>query len=520
MLKSKPWKLSLALAVAGQASACTSPYTLFESALVQLEGSTQDKSPTPPPSQYRRIHERAPAIIDMHADTLVVHPEAQYLDRLLVNGDRLGQVDVPRLIEGNVALQVFAAYSKGSLDVIGNQAPAISGTYMDAQGDEHSRYDFVRDPDVPEYDDPQDPYDGDYLTYGMPRDVMTYAFRISRDDARCETWYDNAPWDSTLWGSTPACPGFDYDRMYLERLLDVNRRLEAAITQDSRLRKVTNLASLDQLLDDRTNNPSLVGALLSTEGLYFRSDVSTASGRSRLISAFSALHGAGFRMFGLTHFIDNDHGGSSTGMGKATFGPGGRPLSDEGELFARLALLSNSVVDVAHASENTISALTDIARSERKPLVYSHGGLQNAPQLENDHCASSRNLSDAKVLDIVSTGGVIGIGFAPGFVCGLAPLAWASAVRHAVDLIDDAALHRFHDANEPLLSGVEHVGVGSDYDGGIEAYTDIANLNQYTEALTCTKSFWKPDCLERPFTEAEAHKILGLNTLRVLREVL
>lgn len=77
-------------------------------------------------------------------------------------------------------------------------------------------------------------------------------------------------------------------------------------------------------------------------------------------------------------------------------------------------------------------------------------------------------------------------------------------------------------SHQPFLQGVDHIGLGSDFDGGITSYTDVANLGKYTVALVCKKQSGttEDNCLDDPFTEEEAHKILGLNSLRVLRSAL
>lgn len=486
---------------------------------------TDTKNPYRPPYKYRKIHNEAPVIIDMHADSLVVTAEEDHLDRMMVNKNNAGQVDIPRLIEANVSLQVFAAYSKGSLDIMGQSASFLTGHYIDEDGNEHSRYEYVRDPDILEYDDPADRYADHYGEWGFPRDLGTYGFRVSRasrdnPNGFCETWYDTGVWSDYDGLRDPGdCPGFELDRMYLERILDVGRRFDELAAADNRLIKVTNAQELDALMAARANNKNLVGGLLATEGLYFRSDESTPEGAQKLRDYFTEMYDAGFRMFALTHFIDNDHGGAATGMARATLGEDGLGASEEGKLIADMVFASNSIMDVAHASPATLDALVTKALAAERPVVFSHGGLQNAPQLgDNTQCASARNLPDADVLKIASTGGVVGIGFAQAFLCGVSPISWASSVRYAVDLIDDANMNLHNNPALATLEGVNHIGLGSDYDGGIVAYTDIANLNQYTEALVCEKSYWTPNCLENPFTKTEAYKILGQNVYRVLHE--
>lgn len=502
--------VSSALALMG----CGNPSYWYTYVFSELAESTVTKNPWSPAQSYRDVHNAAPAIIDLHADTLLAPDEGTYLERIVSNPDKDGHVDIPRLLEGNVALQVFAVGTKASLDTLGDSFPLITGKFNDAQGNSLSRYGYERDPNVRAYDDLNDPYVGDYggaPTY-MPRDVATYAFRLG--GFSCLTWYEDGNWDVGTWGPTPPCPKFDAERVYVQRFLEAGQRLLDASKVDPRLRVVRTRADLDTLLADRTSR-KLVGGLLSTEGLYFRSDASTAAGDARLVRTFDDLYGAGFRMFALTHFIDNDHGGSSTGMEHARSATG-RDLTPAGRRFAELVLTRNAVLDVAHASRATLASLASFARTKQRPLVFSHGGLSKIPGTKDQKCDNPRNLTDDQVVDIASTGGVVGIGYAADFVCDTDPAAWARAVRHAVDVINNAEMRLYKSASGPLLRGVDHVALGSDYDGGIKPYTDVAHLNQYTRALMCPKSS-SPSCLDVPFTKDEVYKILGGNALRVLR---
>ncbi|MEY4512324.1 MAG: hypothetical protein RLZZ450_4446 [Pseudomonadota bacterium] len=510
------WLKTPLLALTLLTVACGDPSGTYNAVLSVMSGQTVTKSPWQPAKVYRDAHDAVPVIIDLHADTLLAPDEDQPFERLLTNPDKDGHVDVPRLIQGNVTLQVFAAGAKGSLDTLGNSLPAITGKYVDSNGVERSRYGFERDPNVAAYDDPRDTYAHDYANAPtwMPRDVATYLFRMSGRD--CKTWYEDGAWDRTVWGETKPCPGFDPARMYLERYLTLAARLRGADAADGRLTLVKSRTELEALLLARRGNKNLVGALLSTEGLYFRSDVSTAAGQAKLRSVFDELFLAGFRMFSLTHFMDNDHGGSATGMGNASVAQG-RDLSPAGMQVAELVLQRGGVLDVAHASRATVASLAQLARTQHKPVVFSHGGLSDIPGTKGGDCNTERNIDAAVVRDIASTGGVIGIGFAKEFVCDTDPSAWARAVRHAVDVIDATPLRLYGLASGPLVRGVEHVALGSDYDGGIKAHTDVANLNQYTRALMCTKSILTPDCLERPFAVDEVSKILGANALAVFR---
>lgn len=521
-------QLSVKLALAGAfclvVAACSGPDGWMREALTEIGSSTVDKDPYRPPYRHRELHDRVPVIIDLHADTLLFPDDdgAEQFERLLTNEDRDGQVDVPRLLEGNVSLQVFSVPTKISVDIMGNSAPLLTGTYTDEAGvhgepgEEYSRFEFIRDPNIAAYDDPNDPYAEQYEPLFLGRDFLTYASRLV--GLSCGTWYEDGDWGSR-WNPVDPCPEWDPSRAYVLRLLEPAERLhQAAAASDGALRVVETSDDIDQLLADQAAGHAVVGGLLSTEGLYFRGDALTAEGRAELDATFAELYGAGFRMFGLTHFIDNDFAGSSSGMGRSTT-PQGAELTETGRHVVGLMIENNTIVDLAHASWGTIDAVLDIATEERIPVIASHGGFS---ELANPDigCDNPRNLTNDQALRIAQTGGVVGIGYADFFVCGVEPIHFARAMRHAVDLIDEAQIHRFGDPSEPVLIGIEHVALGSDFDGGVNTYTDTANLNQYTEALVCRKTWYRPNCLEDPFTEAEVQQIMGANALRVFHEVL
>jgi microsomal dipeptidase-like Zn-dependent dipeptidase len=100
--------------------------------------------------------------------------------------------------------------------------------------------------------------------------------------------------------------------------------------------------------------------------------------------------------------------------------------------------------------------------------------------------------SHSHVKGVAATGGVVGIGFWHTAVCGRDARAVAQAIRYAVDLV-----------------GPDHVGLGSDFDGSIEAPFDASGMALVTEAL-----------LDEGFSEAQIRKIMGENVVRVLAVVL
>jgi microsomal dipeptidase-like Zn-dependent dipeptidase len=136
------------------------------------------------------------------------------------------------------------------------------------------------------------------------------------------------------------------------------------------------------------------------------------------------------------------------------------------------------IVDVAHASARTIDDVLEIAT---RPVFVSHSGVKGT-------CDNQRNLSDEHLKGIARTGGVIGIGFWDTAVCGKDATAIAKGIRYAANLI-----------------GVDHVGLGSDFDGAVITPFDASGLVQITDAL-----------LAEGFSDDDIGKIMGRNVLRLL----
>jgi microsomal dipeptidase-like Zn-dependent dipeptidase len=176
-------------------------------------------------------------------------------------------------------------------------------------------------------------------------------------------------------------------------------------------------------------------------------------------------------MMSPTHFFDNDIGGSAHGLAK-----GG--LTAKGKEMVRRMQAKGMIVDLAHASSNVIS---DVLEMSTRPVFVSHTGVKGT-------CNNSRNLSDEQLKGIAKTGGVIGIGYWETAVCGKDAKAIARAIRYTAN-----------------VAGVEHVGLGSDFDGAVAEPFDTTGLVQITDAL-----------IAEGFTDEEIKLIMGGNAIRVL----
>jgi len=126
-----------------------------------------------------------------------------------------------------------------------------------------------------------------------------------------------------------------------------------------------------------------------------------------------------------------------------------------------------------------VMALTDA------PLVVSHTGVHSA-------CPSPRNIPDALMARIAAGGGLIGIGFWADVTCDDSPAGIARVIAHAAA--------RF---------GVEHVALGSDFDGAITAAFDASELAALTHAL-----------IETGMSEADIRAVMGENAIRFFLEQL
>ncbi len=222
-------------------------------------------------------------------------------------------------------------------------------------------------------------------------------------------------------------------------------------------RVVTSARELGKLINDRQQNPQLTAGFLGVEGMQ------VLEGE---LDNVEVMYQAGIRMMAPVHFFDNKLGGSAHGVSK-----GG--LTDFGRKVIQRMEEKHMLVDLAHASPQLIDDILAIAT---RPLIVSHTGVKGT-------CNNVRNLSDAHLRRIAAGGGLVGIALFEPAVCGTDARATARAIRYAADLI-----------------GVDHVALGSDFDGAIAMHFDVTGLPLLVEAL-----------LAEGFNPEEIKKIMGGN---------
>ncbi len=340
------------------------------------ENRVLDKGPYSASGQARAMHDTA-FVADLHADALL-------WKRDLLKRNSRGHVDLPRLLDGGVDLQVFSVVTKVS----------SVRTYDGNTGDNDS---------LP------------MLFFGSWRPPRT--------------WFDPKA-----------------------RALIQARELWS-FADDSMLSLVLRRGDLSR---------EGIKGLLSLEGLH-------ALGGDE--EALAELYSAGFRMMGLVHFFDNDVAGSAHGVDKYDLTALGRIL------IPRMESLGITI-DLAHSSTAAIEDTLNIAT---KPVVVSHGGVQGT-------CPGLRNLSDAQLRRVAENGGVVGIGYWRTAVCDAGVAGIVAAIQHVI-----------------AVAGIDHVGLGSDFDGTITSPFDTTGLPMLTEAL-----------LKAGLSREDVAKVLGGNVRRVL----
>jgi len=249
----------------------------------------------------------------------------------------------------------------------------------------------------------------------------------------------------------------------LERSLWHAEKLERAVkASKGRLRLIHSAGDIARLIDERRHGARATGALLSVEG---------AQNLEGNLKNIDALYSAGFRMIGLAHFFDNELAGSMHGEKKGGLTPFGR---------AAVAAMEKKgiIVDVAHSSHATFA---EVMRVATRPVVVSHGGVKAT-------CNTNRNLTDDELRALAANGGMIGIGYWDAAVCAPTPAATARAIVHAIK-----------------VAGIDHVGLGSDFDGSVTTGFDVAHVAAVTEALVAAG-----------VSDLDIAKVMGGNAVRIL----
>src|SRR5436309_3849482 len=261
-----------------------------------------------------------------------------------------------------------------------------------------------------------------------------------------------------------------------------------------------------------------IAALLGVEGGHMiNSDLG-------VLRSFAAL---GVRYMTLTHSGNDEWADSSTDK------PAHNGLTEFGKDVVREMNRLGVIVDISHVSDKTFYDALEVSKA---PLFASHSSCRAI-------CDAPRNMTDQMMKDLAAKGGVVQINYHVGFLsqefrnaekadpeinkaisaevtkrCGdNEGCQLIEGDRLTREYVEQGKLPRVefgkiieHIEHAVKVAGVDHVGLGSDFDGANMPYgmEDATKLPKLTEAL-----------LQKGYSEGDVRKILGENTLRVMTEV-
>jgi membrane dipeptidase len=236
------------------------------------------------------------------------------------------------------------------------------------------------------------------------------------------------------------------------------------------------------------------------------------------MGALRAFHDLGARYLTLTHSLTTDWADSATDEprhgGLSQFG---REVVGE---MNRLGML----VDVSHVAETT---MRDALKTTEAPVIFSHSSARAV-------CDVPRNVPDSVLRRVPTNGGVVMVTFVAGFVSNEAAAVLIPAIaeaqrrlagvtdpveRHAVsrELIESldvpmpfVAKVADHVEHVARVAGVEHVGLGGDFDGSYFQTDGLRDVAGYPNLFA--------ELIERGWGDRDLAALAGGNVLRVMRE--
>jgi membrane dipeptidase len=236
------------------------------------------------------------------------------------------------------------------------------------------------------------------------------------------------------------------------------------------------------------------------------------------LGVLRALYGLGVRYMTLTH-------NSNVGWAdSATDTPDAGGLTDFGRAVVREMQRIGMLVDLSHVAPSTMRDALDVAGA---PVIFSHSSARAL-------CDHPRNVPDEVLARLAVNGGVCMVTFVPAFVspeCAawqaglLAELdrrgldrrdmsAWDAVAPEweAAHPVPEATLTQVADHIDHVraVAGIDHIGIGGDYDGSAAMPTGLSDVSGYPALFA--------ELLTRGWTEPDCAALAGGNLLRVLRD--
>jgi len=222
-----------------------------------------------------------------------------------------------------------------------------------------------------------------------------------------------------------------------------------------------------------------VASMMGVEGGYSIEDE---------LSNLQRLYDEGCRYMTLTHSK------SLKWADSATDEPVSHGLSDFGRDVVLEMNRLGMLVDLSHVSPATMKAALVTTKA---PVIFSHSSARAI-------CDHPRNVPDDVLPLVAKNGGVVMVNFFSAFIVPTTQLKLDKEARGSLhDVVD-------HIDHLVKVAGIDHVGIGSDYDG-------VRRLPEQLESVASYPLITQ-ELLNRGYDKASIHKILGGNVMRVLRK--
>jgi len=304
-----------------------------------------------------------------------------------------------------------------------------------------------------------------------------------------------------LWSVyVPAEMDSGFLRAQLEQI-DIARRMLARYPE-----RLALCTTADEV--ERAMRAGRVGSLLAMEGGH---------GIENSLGALRALYDLGVRSMTLTHSRTLDWADS------ATDAPRHGGLTRFGEEVVHEMNRLGMLVDLSHVSEETMD---DALRVSEAPVIFSHSSARAI-------CSHPRNVPDAILARVKRNGGVVMVTFVNAFVSesyskASEPL-WKEYEQRTRGVSDPVERERIgieirsrlpkievtvaqvadHVEHVRQVAGVDHVGLGGDYDGNDAWPTGLEDVSGYPRLFA--------ELVRRGWSDEDLGKLASGNVLRVLR---
>ncbi|HEY5939941.1 MAG TPA: dipeptidase [Gemmatimonadales bacterium] len=235
------------------------------------------------------------------------------------------------------------------------------------------------------------------------------------------------------------------------------------------------------------------------------------------LGALRSYYDLGARYMTLTHNVTLDWADAALDSTRHN------GLTEFGREVVREMNRLGMLVDLSHVSPATMSDVLDVAEA---PVIFSH----SAARALTDH---PRNVPDSILARLAKNGGVVMVTFVPAFV-STEVAAWEAQEKEQRNAIKEAvtdsveqkrrmdewkALHprpsatltqvADHIEHVRKVAGIDHVGIGSDFDGIDTVPVGLEDVSKFPELFA--------ELIRRGWTDADLKKLAGQNVLRALK---